>query len=93
MERTDNELLEVLTSRYEKTVVPACRVCGAPLEVSACGGGEPTRYACSTQSSMKGGIDWTHYENSQWEDRRKGGDRDVMELIRRYLKKTPAIRP
>lgn len=89
---TDSELIEVLTKRYEATEVPPCRVCGAPLSVSQCGGGSPTGYVCSTQRSVLGRIDWTHYENSQWEDRRQGGDEDVMEFISRYLAKTPNVK-
>lgn len=88
---TDSELLDVLTKRYEPTQVPPCRVCGAELTIVSCGGGEPTRYVCSTQSLTKG-IDWRHYESSQWEDRRQGGDADVMELVSRYIAKLPNVR-
>lgn len=48
MIEVDEQFLQELTRRYEPTVVPACRRCGAPLEVVACGGGSPTRYDCST---------------------------------------------
>lgn len=84
----DSELIAELTKRYVPTKVPPCRVCGAELSITACGGGKPTQYACSTQS-IATGIDWEHYQNSEWEDRRQGGDVDVMELIARYRAKMP----
>ncbi|OUM00063.1 hypothetical protein [Variovorax sp. JS1663] len=87
----DEQLLEELTRRYEPPVVPACRTCGAPLEVVACGGGSPTRYACSTQTNTLLPVDWQHYEASRGEDRRQGGDQAVMQLIAAYRAlQTPA---
>ncbi|CAN7781835.1 hypothetical protein LJR175_008172 [Variovorax sp. LjRoot175] len=80
----DEQLLQELTQRYEPTVVPVCRVCGAALEVAAVGGGSPTRYACATQSASVLPTDWDHYERSRWEDRRQGGDEAVMQLIAAY---------
>ena len=88
----DEQLLQELTRRYEPTVVPACRRCGAPLEIVACGGGSPTRYACSTQTNTLLPADWQHYEASRWEDRRQGGDQAVMQLVAAYraLQTAPA---
>lgn len=92
MIEVDEQLLQELTRRYEPTVVPACRRCGATLEIVACAGGSPTRYACSTQTNTTLPADWKHYEASQWEDRRQGGDEDVMRLIAAYraLRTSPA---
>lgn len=84
IDKIDQQLLKELTRRYEPTEVPPCRVCGAPLEVAAVGGGSPTRYACSTQSATNLPTDWDHYERSRWEDRRQGGDEAVMRLIAAY---------
>jgi len=82
--QVDEQLLQELTSRYKPTMVPPCRICGAPLEIAAVGGGSPTVYACSTQSATNLPADWDHYERSRWEDRRRGGDPAVMELIAAY---------
>lgn len=84
MTAVDEQLLATLTKRYEPTIAPPCRVCGAPLDIVACGGGSPTRYACSTQSASNLPTDWDHYDRSRWEDRRQGGDEDVMLLIAAY---------
>ncbi|WP_454912925.1 hypothetical protein [Variovorax gossypii] len=80
---TEKDLQE-LEARYRATDVPACRVCGAPLVCVASGGGSPTRYACSTQESVKRPVDWEHYERSRWEDRHQGGDSRVMDLVASY---------
>lgn len=76
--------LQELEARYRAPDVPACRVCGAPLVCVASGGGNPTRYACSTQESVKRPVDWEHYERSRWEDRLQGGDSLVMDLVARH---------
>ena len=80
------ELMQILQERYESTVVPPCRICGAPLRVTAIGGGRPTKYACSTQRLGDGypTIDWEHYECSKWSDYRQGGDSAVVELLCRF---------
>lgn len=94
MTAVDEQLLQELTRRYQPTVLPACPRCGGPLEVVACGGGRPTRYACSTQTKTMLPADWNHYEASQWEDRRQGGDEGVMQLIAAYrAMRTPATAP
>lgn len=94
-ELSNAELLEVLTERYEATVVPPCRVCALPLTIARMGGGEPTVWACdmweddpdkpgeSRRKAGRGCAD-QHYSDSQFVDRRQGGDRMVMELIQRF---------
>lgn len=76
-----NELINKLKERYSPPTVPACRVCGGPLEVASCGGGRPTRYRCSSTRLAEGKMDWEHYDRSEWEDLRQGGDPDVLELV------------
>lgn len=80
---TDAELIEMLTKRYEPSVIPPCRVCGAKLRIGAIGGGQPTRWACP-KAQGKDGMDWAHYRQSGFEDRRHGGDSDAIQLIKRF---------
>jgi len=80
---TDDEVIEVLTERYAPTDVPPCRVCGGELSIQAVGGGQPTQYAHQVMKP-EGGVDWDHYKESAWEDRRQGGDEAVIDLIRRF---------
>jgi len=75
------ELLSKLKERFSPTVVPPCRVCGGELELASFGGGQPTQYRCKAAWTAAGATDWGHYERSGWEDRRQGGDPDVIELI------------
>lgn len=77
-----DNLIARLIERYTPPTIPPCRVCGAALAIAACGGGKPTKYACSSQQLGNGKpFDWDHYGASEWEDRRQGGDPDVLELI------------
>lgn len=79
---TEEQVLKDLVERYAPPSVPPCRVCGALLEISACGGGKPTMYMCSNEGPGKGKpVDWGHLENSRWEDRRAGGDPRVIDLV------------
>lgn len=61
------------------------------------GGGEPTRWACSGMEDdpeHPGQLRYKpdrkvadqHYGDSEWIDRRQGGDSAVMELIARFLR-------
>ena len=84
-EWTDAELIAVLNDRYEPSKIPPCRVCGGELSIGAIGGGEPTRYGCMADNGA-------HYGHSTWEDRRQGGDGDVLELIARFSRQNaPAV--
>lgn len=74
------EELRDLRKRYAPSVIPPCRVCGAELAMQAIGGGQPTRYACSVAASARP-TDWDHYRRSEHEDRRQGGDEDVIRVI------------
>lgn len=86
-ELSDANLIAALERAYSATIVPPCRICGAPLAIATCGGGEPTKYRCSVMSGAPHNgvpMDWNHYEHSGWTDYRQGGDEHVIELIRRY---------
>lgn len=78
---TDDQLETVITERYAPSVIPKCRICGADLAVGSSGGGQPTRWYCSVAARP---MDYEHFGDSLWEDRRQGGDGRVMELLRRY---------
>ena len=71
--------LVLLREQYLYEEPPRCPVCDAELSIAACGGGEPTRYACSKADPIKTG-DWGHYRQSQWTDR-KGDDDRVIRLL------------
>lgn len=87
---TSDQLFDILSDRYEPTTVPSCRICGAALSIGAVGGGEPTRWYCSAMAAAKGGeMDWKHFSESLWVDRRRGGDPHVMELVRRFQQSNP----
>jgi hypothetical protein len=43
---TDDDLVFVLTARYEPSIIPPCRVCGGELSIQAAGGGKPTEWCC-----------------------------------------------
>jgi hypothetical protein len=86
---SDTELIGELTSRYAPTQVPPCRVCGGELSIQAVGGGLPTKWACSGYG--EDGIHLPdrsladqHYRDSQFEDRRQGGDGAVIEALSRW---------
>lgn len=94
-EWSDDDLAWMLTERYKPSEIPPCRVCGGPLSIGAIGGGEPTRWACSGMEDdpespgnrrYKQGrtVADRHYSDSEWVDRRQGGDSAVMELIARF---------
>ena len=80
---TDEQLETIINERYAPSVIPKCRICGAEMTIGASGGGEPTRWYCSVAQDSKP-MDWKHFGDSLWEDRRHGGDGRVMELLRRY---------
>jgi hypothetical protein len=74
-------------------------VCGGELSMQACGGGEPTRWACDGQEDdpeHPGRLRWKagrelvdeHYVRSEFIDRRRGGDELVMDLVRRFKNAT-----
>lgn len=79
-------LADRLRERYERVPVPPCRVCGGELTIARMGGGEVTRYACSSPEAkasvgiMRGGDN--HYFNSYW-SAPNHPDEDVIALLRR----------
>lgn len=79
------EELSAIEKRYTGEPVPACRVCGKPLDVQSMGGGAATVYACSEPGPMRG---WDspgskHYRDSRWTQHR-GGDEAVLQLVAEY---------
>lgn len=93
---TDDQLIVRLTERYAPSVIPPCRVCGEPLRMCGSGGG-PTVWGCSGQEDDPDRPGWLrykpgrrcadeHYMRSRFEDRRRGGDDDVIKLIGRFRK-------
>lgn len=78
-------VLDALVARYTPPEIPPCSVCGAALEISSFGGGRPTQWRCSKVDLGDGKpFDWDHYNQSGWEDRRAGGDSDVVALVNAY---------
>lgn len=73
---TTELVIRTLRYRYTAEPVPPCRVCGEDLTVQACGGGEPTVWACTAN-----GIG-DHYDRSMFVQR-KTGDSLVLELLSR----------
>ena len=80
------DLVDVLRERYTEETVPPCRVCGSPLSVQRCGGGEPTIWACdgidengSDKLVCKEGRSFAddHYTKSRFTQYRMG-DSDVL---------------
>lgn len=82
---TDEQLIGLLDNRYKPSVIPPCSVCGSKLGIASIGGGEATRYACK-KAQGKDGMDWAHYRMSGYSDYRRGGDSDVIQLIKRYVR-------
>lgn len=98
---TDEQLETIINERYAPSVIPKCRICGGDMTIGASGGGQPTRWYCSVAQDSKP-MDWKHFGDSLWEDRRQGGDSRVMELLRRFKangakggrpRKTPKAEP
>jgi len=92
-ELSDAALLAKLRERYAPTVIPPCRMCGGELSIARIGGGHPTIWTCSGQERGENGLlHWKtgrspadkHYSDSEFTDRRQGGDADVIELIERF---------
>jgi len=90
---SDAALLAKLRERYAPTVIPPCRVCGGELSLESFGGGMPTIWRCSPWQPTEDeplrrkpgrGIADKHYSDSEFIDRRQGGDADVIELIERF---------
>jgi hypothetical protein len=90
------ELLKRLEERHSPTSIPPCLVCGGPLSIGRCGGGEPTIYACSGMEDdpdKPGYIRYAadrepadaHYSRSEFVDRRHD-DPDVLVLVQEYRK-------
>lgn len=88
-------LIERLKERYKPSVIPPCRVCGEKLSIQSCGGGKPTVWGCGMwkddpdkpgEYRKKEGRTCAddHYAKSIFEDLRRGGDGDVMELIAQH---------
>lgn len=77
-------LIAELRDRYSEPVVPPCRICGGPLSIERCGGDSPTIWRCTgrTDDGYAPGRKMcdAHYENSEWADRRAGGDERVIAL-------------
>ena len=80
----DAGLIEQLERAYLPPQVPPCRICGAELSIASMGGGYATVYRCSAVKPVDGKFDWKHYEQSEWQDYRQGGDPRVIELVKRY---------
>lgn len=74
------DFVESLRRRYTPTPVPPCRVCGGNLDVSQCGGGKSTVYACGAATRADNSTDWDHYEKSQF-THLTAGDSDVIAFI------------
>lgn len=74
----DQQPLDVnaLRERYTAEPVPPCAVCGAPLSLQACGGGEPSVWACDARAPERRPAD-EHYCRSEFVQRRTG-DPDVV---------------
>ena len=94
-ELNNDELIARLTEKYKPSEIPPCRFCGGKLSIGSIGGGKPTVWACSTMEDdpdkpgyLRVKVDRQriddHYSQSRYEDRRQGGDSDVMELIKRF---------
>lgn len=82
----DKETGQRLIRKYRPAAPPLCCVCGGELSIQSAGGGEPTIWACS---GMVGGrfVEGRrpaddHYSRSSWVDYGRGGDEDVIELLR-----------
>lgn len=87
-----DDLTAVLTHRYAPTIIPPCHICGAELSMQSVGGGRPTAWACDGREwDADGAWKWKegrtpaddHYNESRFEDTRRGGDEFVMEAVRR----------
>ncbi len=89
---TDEQLETIINERYAPSVIPKCRICGGDMTIGASGGGQPTRWYCSVAQDSKP-MDWKHFGDSLWEDRRQGGDSRVMELLRRFKANVQAEAP
>ena len=76
---TDEELAAELRTDYQPSVIPPCRVCGAPLALQGSGGGQPDVWGCAIPRTAD-----EHYRESRYLDRRRGGDARVMEALRRW---------
>lgn len=83
-EWTLEELAGELRDRYEPPTIPPCRLCGAPLTIEQAGGGQPTVYACMRRDIADHDERMEHYSRSEWLDYKRGGDPEVMELLRRH---------
>lgn len=68
-----------LGERYAVKPVPPCRVCGAPLSLSAAGGGSLPKYNCSSLGMDFGVKTNQHYYAS--EHFHDHGDPDVISLL------------
>jgi hypothetical protein len=93
-ELTADELIEILTDRYQEPTIPPCRLCGGELSIQSIGGGKATEYACTGRNedgTWKEGrkIVDDHYRDSRYIDYKRGGDDYVMELVKRYQQRTP----
>lgn len=71
--------LKALRARYTAGPVPRCRVCGGELSLQACGGGEPSVWACAARTPGRTPAD-EHYCRSEFVQRRTG-DSDVITAI------------
>lgn len=92
--------IEYLRFRYSSPVIPPCRVCGSKLEATSMGGGEPTKYHCSSDEArwlrpgegtseniMRPGLHprYDHYRESEHIQRRHG-DYRIGRLLDEYVK-------
>lgn len=98
------DLVDLLRKRYTEETVPPCRVCGAPLSVQRCGGGEPTIWACDGLSESGSGMVHKegrsfadeHYTKSRFTQYRVGDSDvlaacDLIEELRKHQVATDAV--
>lgn len=74
---TDAELAEIIEERFRPSEIPPCCVCGGALSLQAMGRG-PNVWGCVASG------DDAHYLRSRYEDPRRGGDPEVIDLLRRF---------
>lgn len=92
----DEELLNQLKAKYERSRPGDCPTCGAHVVVEPHAGGYPLPWVCPVgkkaldEAKAVGAAPDViqelehHVFKSRWEDYRRIGDRRVMELISRY---------